>query len=339
MKHNSITAKKRHRAIETGLYQRTDKQYEPVQGDKKLGDYVLSQTFQKLHKGFTKELQTFGYAWQTVRSMPATIDEFFRYIESLGITTPQRIRRQHIDGFFGYLKTREHYRKPGVALSRGTILKSLNGLKRFAQYLLETEGIALPIHILIKEPRRWNITYLTREEIKSLYDAIDFYTPFGQRDQVMLSVAYGCGLRRSEMLALNVADVNIENRMLYVKGKQGRDRQVPMSKTTVEHIQAYLDDAREELLKGKHHEALFISERGQLMDGMSLNLRLLGLQKKSGNPTLMEKKIGLHTLRHSIATHLLQSGMKLKNIQRFLGHLSIESTQVYIHLTENNKAS
>lgn len=336
MKYNSVTVKKRNRATKTGLYQTTGKRYEPIRGSIELRDYVQSQTFQKLIKGFAEELRTLGYVENSIKSMPEGVREFFRYMESIGISTPERIRRQHIDGFFSYLKTREHKRKPGTMLSTGMVLKFLANLKRFALYLRDTEGIALPIHIIIREPKQWNTVYLTHEEIRSLYDAIDFSTSFGQRDQAMLSIAYGCGLRRSEILKLNTEDINTESRMLYVKGKQGRDRQVPMSKTTLTHIQIYLDDAREKLLKGNYHEALFISERGRRIDGMALNLRLLALQEKSGNPTLMEKKIGLHTLRHTIATHLLQSGMKLRSIQRFLGHLSIESTQRYAHLIENN---
>jgi integrase/recombinase XerD len=114
---------------------------------------------------------------------------------------------------------------------------------------------------------------------------------------------------------------------------------VPISKTALKHLQEYVYDHRGELLKGSKSEALFISLRAQRIDGQTLQLRLNHLQDRSNSTTLQEKEtclagrqVGLHTLRHSIATHLLRAGMNLESISRFLGHSSLESTQIYTHL-------
>ena len=109
---------------------------------------------------------------------------------------------------------------------------------------------------------------------------------------------------------------------------------MPISKSGIRHIENYLYDARPYLIKKNKEEIFFISERGTKMTGQMMYLRLLQLVTRTENSTLQEKKIGLHTLRHSIATHLLGNGMPLEKIKDFLGHSSLESTQLYTHLLE-----
>jgi integrase/recombinase XerD len=148
----------------------------------------------------------------------------------------------------------------------------------------------------------------------------------------MLVVFYGCGLRRNEGVHLNLSDINFDKYILHVrKGKNYKERLVPISKASLKYLQEYIYDHRSQLSKGSL-DALFLSYRGFRMQGQSLLIRLKQLQHATGDLTLLEKEIGLHTLRHSIATHFLQAGMKLESISRFLGHGSLESTQVYTHL-------
>jgi integrase/recombinase XerD len=149
----------------------------------------------------------------------------------------------------------------------------------------------------------------------------------------MLAIYYGCGLRRNEGVCLNVGDINFDRALVHVrKGKNYKERFVPISKASLKYLQDYIYDYRPELLHGSKAEALFLGYYGKRMGGQSLLLRLKYLQQQTENLDLIEKEIGLHTLRHSIATHLLQAGMKLEYIARFLGHGSLESTQIYTHL-------
>ena len=154
----------------------------------------------------------------------------------------------------------------------------------------------------------------------------------GLRDRAMMAVYYGCGLRRNEGVSLDVSDVLIKEKLLYVqKGKGYRERYVPMSEAVKEDLENYIHVGRNCLLTyGPQikEQALFLSIRGKRMDGNSLIMRLKELVKVAR----INKSIGLHTLRHSIATHLLQSGMALENVSRFLGHQSLESTQIYTHM-------
>jgi integrase/recombinase XerD len=151
----------------------------------------------------------------------------------------------------------------------------------------------------------------------------------------MLAVFYGCGLRRREGSSLEVDDLNFDRRILHVrKGKNYKERLVPFSKSSSKILQEYVYDHRPLLTKSNQISALFIGMTGKAMTGGSLYGRLKQLVLLTDNPDLINKDVGLHTLRHSIATHLLENGMSLPKIQRFLGHSSLESTQIYTHIRE-----
>jgi site-specific recombinase XerD len=171
-------------------------------------------------------------------------------------------------------------------------------------------------------------TIFTRSEIKALYNACEG-DALGIRDRAMLAVYYGCGLRRNEGINIDVSDVLLNKNLLYVsKGKNYKERYVPMTEAVKEDLQNYLDFARPMFLN-QQTQALFLSRSGSRLITQGMATRLQKLKEKAG----IDKEAGLHTLRHSIATHLLQSGMKLSQIKRFLGHSSMESTQIYTHLS------
>ena len=149
----------------------------------------------------------------------------------------------------------------------------------------------------------------------------------------MLTIFYGCGLRRNEGYHLTIDDINFDKQILHVrKGKANKERLVPINKANLKYLQNYVYDGRTLLLKDKRESAFFINERGNRLTAQSMSIRLKILQQRTEDITLQEKNVRLHVLRHSIATHLLANGMPLENISRFLGHNSLESTQVYTHL-------
>jgi integrase/recombinase XerD len=158
----------------------------------------------------------------------------------------------------------------------------------------------------------------------------------GLRDKVMLDIFYACALRRNESVHLDVSDIDFKGKLIYVrKGKNYKERYVPANETILQHIRDYLDHGRPFLQKKDKTPALFISDKGYRTQGQSLLIRLLKLARlaRIGKRTCLSgRQVGLPTLRHSIATHLLQSGMKLHHIARFLGHDSLESTQIYTHI-------
>jgi integrase/recombinase XerD len=151
----------------------------------------------------------------------------------------------------------------------------------------------------------------------------------------MLVVYYSCGLRRNEGVQLTIDDVNLDTKLLHVrKGKNYKERYVPFNKANARYLQDYIHEYRPQLIKTKKESRLFINTTGKPLSGGTLYTRLKLLQQQSSDATLQQKNIGLHTLRHSIATHLLQNGMPLEKIARFLGHASLDTTQLYTQLLE-----
>lgn len=200
-------------------------------------------------------------------------------------------------------------------------------LRRLARYLRETgqQSFDVDIRITGKSSNIKNI--FTGEEIRQLYQATG-NDLLGLRDKAILTVYYGCGLRKSEGVNLDVNDVLFDRNLLFVrKGKNYKERFVPMTEAVREDLITYIECARSVLLTTETN-ALFISYLGNRLTGSSISERFQKLKTRAG----IEKTAGLHSLRHSIATHLLQSGMKLEQIKTFLGHSSLESTQIYTHI-------
>ena len=285
--------------------------------------------FLYLIKSFEKWLNTLEYAQSTVNVSVSYLRDFFEFLEKNKLNNINEIDKTVIEIYYEYLQTRKNKRQTG-SLSNNYIISNINALKRFVKYLQITGKQSFEVDLQIPVSKEYQKTILTQEEIKALYNACDNST-LGIRDRAMLSVYYGCGLRREEAIHLNVNDINLKERLIYVqKGKGNRERYVPMSEAVKEDLENYIYVAREKILSFKNinNPALFLSYRAKRIHGNSLIERLHKLTNKAG----IHKETGFHTLRHSIATHLLQSGMMLENVSKFLGHTTLESTQIYTHL-------
>ena len=292
---------------------------------------LQSYEYRKTEQDFRQWLATLGYAQSTVYNLPGHIREFFHFLEQEQIMTLQAATAAHLQAFFTYLSERSNHRRSG-GLSVNHLNKHIQALKLLAKFLTLTGQVALPVELNRGKAPRPLPDILTVAEVEALYEVCD-YTPVGLRDRVMLSLYYGCGLRRSEGVALDVEDVLFRKKLLYVrKGKNYRERYVPLSGRLITDLRIYLYEARP-LLLGKYlTEALLVSERGLRINAQSLSERLKKLLALAG----IDKATTLHTLRHSIATHLLASGLKLQHIATFLGHQSLEATQLYTHLLATN---
>lgn len=300
---------------------------------------IKSESFQYVEKSFREWLDILGYAPSTVYNLPNQIRELFYFLEQKGITQIQQIDIPNIKEYYHYLKVRSNKRRGG-GLSNAYLNKHLQSLYKFAEYLRQSGRLVLPhLDIDWESDDTEEIVYLSQEEIKELYQITYGFNegthlePMNARDRAMLTIYYGCGLRRNEGYCLDLSDINFDRQILHVrKGKNYKERFVPFNKTNSKYLEEYVYDWRPMLVKDKREAALFISQKGKRMQTQSMLLRLKLLQQRTENIELQQKNIGLHALRHSIATHLLQNGMSLEKISRFLGHSSLESTQVYTHL-------
>jgi len=289
--------------------------------------------YNQIIKSFASWLQTLGYASSTVYGMPRQLREFLEWIEEKGVTKVESITEEQMIRFITYFKTRPNKRRSG-GLSTAYVNKQIDCLIKFCKYLSSTDQLDIKITIkFIKNEGILKRTILAKREIRLLYEATD-ESLLGIRDRAMLGIYYGCGVRKTEGINLEVSDVLFERKLLYVrKAKNGHERYVPINKKVLLDLEKYIYDARPLLVNTKNKiEALFVSQKGTAVQGQSLILRLKMLQIKTGDSILIQKNFGLHALRHSIASHLLHAGMDLENIAIFLGHKSLDSTQIYTHL-------
>ena len=207
----------------------------------------------------------------------------------------------------------------------------VSGIKQFFHYLRVEGYLESDPSELLEVPRigRHLPEVLSVEEIDSIIGAIDLSTPEGIRNRAIIETLYGCGLRVSELVNLEISKVYLQEQYLLVDGKGNKQRIVPMSEVAVERILEYMREARSKIeVKPGEENILFLNRRGSRLTRQMIFtiIRRLALQAD------IRKTISPHTLRHSFATHLLEGGANLRAIQQMLGHESISTTEIYLHL-------
>lgn len=306
-----------------------------------------SQQFKMLEISFIHWLKTLDYSESTVTTRKRSIREFLLYLERCGIGSMDQTTGDKTERFVRYLERREN-KLSGGGLMNASINVGISSVNKFFEYLRQSGNVTqIPDSLQYMEEQYKPRVVLTLQEISSLYEATcmqkwfaraetkEYQKAIQQRDRAMLGVYYGCGLRKSEGTNLIVSDILTERKLIFVrKGKGCKERYVPVTDGNMQHITEYLTYGRDYLLtrSGTSDDAFFINQFGSGCSDQALSARLDRLVKNSDSPRLQGKRPTLHTLRHSIATHLLQSGMEIEMIQKFLGHASMESTQIYTHL-------
>ena len=302
---------------------------------------LKNESFNYVEQSFKEWLIILGYAPSTVYQLPNYIHEFFHHLEQKGVQQITDIAPKHFKEHYQLLKQRSNQRRGG-GLSNNYLNKHLQGLYKFADYLRQSGRLQLgSLNIDWEREDKEAINYLSQEEIQILFAATykdERRNHLNVRDRALLCIFYGCGLRRNEGVHLDLSDVNYDRKIIHVrKGKNYKERFVPFNKSTSQYLQEWVYDARPLLCSDATDNAFFISQKNRRMDGQSMAIRMKLLQQKTEDINLQSKNIRLHVLRHSIATHLLQNGMTLEKIGRFLGHSSLESTQVYTHLAKEDE--
>lgn len=284
---------------------------------------------------FEDYISTLGYSSDLVYDLSISINVFFRYIKNERKKAFSKISKTDIDSFINHIQFSISERTNKLR-SPTQINNYIYCLRHFNNFLLNIHNKEFPIYHIeyLKENRRER-TPLLISEVKKLFDATD-NTKYGMRDRAMLVLYYSCGLRRNEGINIETTDIDFKRRILFVReGKYGKQRYVPFTEQSKQYLEEYINIGRRRFIykaKKKKRKTLFISYRGDSLDGQSLLIRL----KKLAEKAKIDKEIGLHVLRHSIATHLLQKGMSIYDIATFLGHSSIETTQIYTHITEDD---
>jgi integrase/recombinase XerD len=287
---------------------------------------VYNQHYVKLHGEYIKMVHAKGYA--CANDFGSSIKEFFFFLEQREIGQIKEVKAKDVIAYYEYLKERPN-ELMGGGLSDARIRSKLYQLRLLFDYLVDTRQIEdspvnLPKFQAIKYQHR-NIA--TVEEIKLIYKAT-----VTRLDRAILALAYGCGLRKTEIELTDLSDVQLSRGMLLVKrGKGNKTRKIPMSDTVIRDLREYIANERTINYASPMEvsSALLISRKGERMKQNRIAHRLGQLVAKTCNRSLLRKNITLHCLRHSIATHLIDNGMSIEFVRQFLGHTMLDTTHLY----------
>ena len=277
--------------------------------------YIKSfQSYLKIERGLSKN---------TVDNYTFDLERLTRFLfENEIIISPEKINEETVQQFI-YAVSKE--------VNARSQARIISGLKSFFSYLIFEDYRSDNPMELIEAPKigRKLPDTLSVEDIDDLIAAIDLSKPEGERNRAILETLYGCGLRVSEVITLKISDLFFDEGFIKITGKGNKQRFVPIAKSTQKYIELYKNSIRIHLniVKG-FEDTLFLNRRGrQLTRAM-----IFTIVKELAVKISLSKTISPHTLRHSFATHLLENGADLRSIQMMLGHESITTTEIYVHL-------
>lgn len=287
---------------------------------------IHTPIYLNLLKGFDAMIVAQGYR-QTGKTYQNNVKEFLSYLESQGILSVKKIQAVNMVGFYEHISNRSSYRGYGV-LKSSTISGKMFAVELFFDYLIETKHLTSKIVL----PRHRRTDYsernvVTVNEIKLIYDACEC-----KRDRAIVSLAYGCGLRRTEMVELDIKDILLGQHTLIVRqGKNSKRREIPLAGSVLNELKTYLNDERHVYLNDEieFNDAFLINNQGKRMRGAHINKKLKAIIDRVSDPSLTAKGITLHCLRHSIATHLLEAGASFEFVRDYLGHAEIDTVHIY----------
>lgn len=221
--------------------------------------------------------------------------------------------------------------------SRRSMARKISACRSFFRFLIREKHINKNSFELIKTPKLQKRlpNFLYEDEMNKLLKIINTTTPQGLRDRAILELLYGAGVRVSEIVGLNLSDLDLDSEEIRVFGKGSKERIVLIGKYAITSLKTYINNGRTTLLGKKRSRALFLGKRGTRLTQRSIERMIKALAKKCG----LLKKVTPHTIRHTFATHLLTHGADLRTVQELLGHTSLSTTQVYTHVTKEKLKS
>ena len=295
----------------------------------------MTIVYDEKYKALAEELRTYlqilGHGKQGVQSNYRSIIEFLSHLETKAITEINKVTIKNIEDYHKYMKKRPNKNKGGH-LMPGTISGHMKTVQKLFSMLLTKGKLksnpASALKFTYPKTTQEKII-LTQEEIQQLYKSTISY-----RERAIISLAYGCGLRVSELVAINIEDIKLRQKIIIVpKGKGNKRRVVPMSKGVVKDLENYFFIERNKLTEGRDYtpqnQAFILHGRGGRMKKYTYNKHLKQIIERIDNEGFANKEISIHNLRHSIATHLLDQGIKLEQVRDFLGHSQLETTEIY----------
>jgi integrase/recombinase XerD len=262
-----------------------------------------------------------GLAGNTVQSYARDVRKLVDHLNARKVALP-RVTEETVVGFI--------HGESQAGLSARSLARLISALRSFFRFLVLSGFVKTDATAQLTTPSTWLALpkFLTVAEAEALLQAPDEKKPQGVRDRAMLEVLYGSGLRVSELAALKLAEINLEDGFLVCRGKGGKERIVPLGRSSGRAVRRYLAEVRPRLDPGGREE-LFLSRRGRPFTRQGV----WKLLRQHAGAAGLAARISPHVLRHSFATHLLERGADLRSVQLMLGHSQITTTQIYTHVT------
>lgn len=259
----------------------------------------------------------------TVKNYVKDVTSFLEYMEENGVRNLSKIDYEHVRSYLSYLYTRK--------LSKSSVCRILSALRTFFRWLLREGIIDSNPMVLITSPKKDKKlpTYLNYEDIEKILQIPDTSTPLGKRDSAILEMLYSTGIRVGELISIKLTDIHFEQHMVTVFGKGSKERNVLFGDILSSKLNTYIESGRQELLKNKHSDILFLNHHGDSLTERGVEDILNRIIKKGA----LEFSIHPHMLRHTFATHMLDNGADLKVVQELLGHENLSTTQIYTHVS------
>jgi len=264
----------------------------------------------------------------TLRNYRHDLEEFLVFLKGLGGGTmpcPQDVSHGMVRLYMGDLQKKK--------LSKSSIARKLSAVRSFFRYLLREEVVDKNVPALVNTPKQTKRLpkFLYYSEIETLLRTLK-ENQQGGRDEAILEIAYGAGLRVSELVGMNVESINFTAGYVRVLGKGNKERIVPIGIPAMDAVNAYLEERRRKGLPCDGKSPLFLNKSGGRLSDRSVREIVNKYVKMAG----LQKHISPHALRHSFATHLLENGADLRSVQELLGHVNMSTTQIYTHVTKQH---
>ncbi|PIC78363.1 MULTISPECIES: site-specific tyrosine recombinase XerD [Sporosarcina] len=261
-------------------------------------------------------------AQNTVKSYQRDLTAYLRFIESLNLETVNSIERAMVLQYLQKLKD--------SGKSSRTLSRHISSIRSFHQFLVREQVTThdCTIHIELPKIEQQLPDVLSIPEIERLIHAVDGNTSQGMRDIALLELLYGTGMRVSELIAIDLADLHLTMGFVRVFGKGSKERIVPLGRSAIDACTVYLNEGRPKFIRDT--EALFLNMHGRRLTRQGC----WKILKEAGVKAEIPKVISPHLLRHSFATHLIENGADLRAVQEMLGHADISTTQLYTHVSK-----
>jgi integrase/recombinase XerD len=294
---------------------------------------LINPLYQQQSRTFLSHLILLGHSPEGAATKTRSLNEFLSHMEQKGVREPAAITAAHLTDYYGWLSSRPNKKTSGT-LSLKTCHHHMRSIELFF-IMLQSKGeleinptatLKFPYPEQTENPRK----VLTQAEIKELYRHCK-----GYQERAILSLAYGCGLRVSELVAVNIEDIKLREAILIVpSGKFAKRRVVPLSAGVIKELSDYFYQVRIQA-ETTEARAFILHTKAGRMKKYTYNKILKGIIDRTANKTIKEKEITIHNLRHSIATHLIEQKMPLEQVRMFLGHSQLETTEVYTHISQS----